>query len=72
MPSRCSSRRKRQLILGPGSLVELIKPDQITLHAGIAEITPSPKADNFSGNVKLTGPNGSTLDVGGTVLVRAN
>ena len=60
------------LILGPGSLVEFKKPDQITLHSGFAEITPSPKTDNFSGIVKLTGPNGSTLDVGGIVLIRAN
>jgi Tfp pilus assembly protein PilF len=59
------------LILGPGSLVELVKPDQIVLHAGTAEITPSSKAENFSGKVKLTGPNGSTLDVGGVMLVGA-
>ncbi len=60
------------LILGPGSLVQLTKPDQITLHSGFAEISPAAKSDNFSGIVKLTGPNKSTLDVGGVVLVRAN
>jgi tetratricopeptide (TPR) repeat protein len=60
------------LILGPGSLVQLTKPDQFTLHAGFAEISPATKSDNFSGIVKLAGPNGSTLDVGGVVLVRAN
>jgi predicted Zn-dependent protease len=61
-----------QLILGPGSLVELVKPDQIVLHTGTAEITPSPKADNFSGKVQLKGPSGSALDVAGVLLVAAS
>ncbi len=61
-----------KLILGPGSLAELIKPDQIRLHSGIAEITASPKSDNFSGIVKLSGPAGQTLEVGGLVLVGAD
>jgi hypothetical protein len=60
------------LILGPGSLAQLVKPDQIVLHSGTAEITPSPKAENFSGKVKLTGPNGATLEVSGLVLVTTN
>ena len=61
-----------KLILGPGVLVHLERPDRITLHSGVAELTPSPKRENFRGIVKLTGPAGTTLDVGGLLLVRAD
>jgi len=61
-----------KLILGPGSLLELAKPDQLTLHAGFAEITPAPKADNFGGIVKLTGPSNAKLDVNGVTRVTAS
>ncbi|HZN33486.1 MAG TPA: VIT domain-containing protein, partial [Pirellulaceae bacterium] len=61
-----------KLILGPGTLVELTKPDQIRIHSGIVEVTASPKSENFSGVVKLSGPAGASLDVGGVLLLRAD
>jgi hypothetical protein len=61
-----------RVILGPGSLVEIDRPDRLTLHAGVAEFSPAAKSESFSGIVHITGPNQSTLDIGGVVLVRTS
>jgi hypothetical protein len=60
-----------RVILGPGSLLEIDRPDRLTLHTGVAEFSPAAKSETFSGIVHLTGPNESTLDIGGVVLVRS-
>jgi predicted Zn-dependent protease len=61
-----------RVILGPGSLLEIDRPDRLTLHAGVAEFSPAAKSETFSGVVHVTGPNRSTLDIGGVQLVRTS
>ena len=58
---------KTTLILGPGSLVEMHKPDQLTIHSGTAEVTTGDDT-----TLKLTGPGRRTMDVNGRLLVRAD
>ena len=49
-----------KLIVGPGSLLELPKPDQLRVTSGIVQVTASEKTP-----VTLTGPDGSTVSIKG-------
>ncbi len=54
-----------RLILGPGTLIEILQPDQVRLHAGQVEVA-TPKG----ARVELLGPGEEKVEVKGTVRYR--
>jgi tetratricopeptide (TPR) repeat protein len=54
-----------RLIVGPGSLVELVTPTQVRVHQGILEVTGAPK-----NGIEVVGPFKNTMTVEGTQLVK--
>lgn len=59
--------KQGQLILGPGSLVELVTAKQIRVHSGIVEVDPAAKTA-----IEVVGPFKKTVTVNDRVVVRVD